>query len=70
MNNRSSGIDAELLERFREPAWNYQVIRFIDADQNDIIPRRDRVWDIEGVASRMIKTLDAVGRPVPRYRYD
>jgi hypothetical protein len=60
-------MDAELLERFGEPAWNYQVIRFIDADQNDIIPRRDRVWDREGVASRMAETLDAVGRPVPRY---
>jgi len=55
-NNRSSGLDKELLTRFEEPGWNYQVIRFIDADQRDVIPRRDQVWDIGGV-TRM--------RPIP-----
>lgn len=66
-NNRLTGLDAELLKRFDEPSWNYQVIRFIDADQRDLIPRRDRVWDIGGVAVRMAAALEAVGRPVPYY---
>ena len=66
-NNRGDGMDRELLERYREPAWNYQVIRFLDADGTDIIPRKDRVWTTSGVARRMIKTLRVVKRPVPDY---
>ncbi len=29
-NNRSSGMDGEIMKRYREPSWNYQVIRFLD----------------------------------------
>ena len=58
-------MDRELLKRYREPAWNYQVIRFLDADGRDIIPRKDRVWTTRGVAQRMVKALEAYKRPVP-----
>ena len=66
-NNRSDGMDGELMKRYREPAWNYQVIRFLDAAGNDVIPRKDRVWTTGGVAARMVKALMAVDRPVPAY---
>ncbi len=66
-NNRSSGMDRELLERYQEPSWNYQVIRFLDARGKDVIPRKDRVWTTGAVAKRMIKALMAVDRPVPDY---
>ena len=66
-NNRSGGMDRELLERYREPAWNFQVIRFLDAEGKDIIPRKDRVWTTSGVARRMVKTLRVVKRQVPDY---
>lgn len=69
-NNRPDGRDRELLTRFQEPAWNYQVIRFIDAAGHDIIPRKDRVWTTSGVASRMIDALMAANRPVPNYLKD
>jgi len=69
-NNRNSGMDRELLRRYREPAWNYQVIRFLDANGRDIIPRKDRVWTTRGVAQQMIKTLKALNRPVPDYLVD
>ncbi len=38
-NNRG-GKDAELLKKYHEPAWNYQVIRFFDNSAKDIIPRQ------------------------------
>ncbi len=63
-NNRG-GEDRRQLERFNEPAWNYQVVRFLDSEGRDIIPRKDRVWTVRHLASRMIETLRAVGRPVP-----
>lgn len=66
-NNRGGAMDRELLKRYREPAWNFQVIRFLDAKGRDIIPRKDRVWTTRGVAQRMVKTLETLKRPVPGY---
>jgi hypothetical protein len=63
----AAGMDAELLERFGEPAWNFQVIRFLDRDGEDIIPRRDGVWTIGETAGRMAATLAKAARPVPLY---
>ena len=65
-NNRG-GEDRKLLERYNEPAWNYQVVRFLDAKGDDIIPRKDRVWTIGGIALRMIEALRVANRPVPKY---
>ena len=62
-NNRP-GKDREILERYGEPSWSYQVIRFLDGEGSDIIPRRDRVWTLQGVARRMISALEAAGRSV------
>ncbi len=69
-NNRNSGMDRELLQRYREPSWNYQVIRFLDAEGKDVIPRKDRVWTTVGVAGRMVEALRAHDRPVPDYLED
>jgi hypothetical protein len=66
-NNRPGGKDQEWLQRYREPAWNFQVIRFLRGDGSDIVPRKDRVWSIEGVAARMISVLKKLDRPVPAY---
>jgi hypothetical protein len=66
-NNRPGGNDQKWLQRYREPAWNFQVIRFLGGDGSDIIPRRDRVWSIGGVAARMVDVLKKLGRPVPQY---
>jgi len=65
-NNRG-GEDKKLLNRFSEPAWNYQVIRFLNAKGRDIIPRKDRIWTISGIAIRMIEVLKASKRQVPKY---
>ncbi len=65
-NNRW-GEDRRILDRFGEPAWNFQVVRFLDAQGNDIIPRKDRVWTVGELAERMVKTLEVPGRPVPEY---
>lgn len=66
-NNKSGGKDAQLLKRFEEPAWNFQVIRFLSADGSDVIERKDRIWTLEAVAARMVEALAASGRDVPNY---
>ncbi|MEQ1750163.1 MAG: VPGUxxT family thioredoxin-like (seleno)protein, type 2 [Prosthecobacter sp.] len=67
IHNNKGGKDAEVLKRFGEPAWNYQVVRFLNAEAQDIIPRKDQVWDTGGIAERMIATLEKAKRPVPAY---
>jgi len=62
-NNQSE--DANLLKRYNEPSWNYQVVRFLDGKGKDIIPRKDRVWDKRSLSQRMVKVLQQTGRPVP-----
>ncbi len=67
IHNSKGGPDREILERYKEPAFNFQVVRFLDGNGRDIIPRQDRVWTTEGIAARMIETLEKAGRPVPEY---
>lgn len=66
-NNRSTGTDKQLLDRFGEQAWNYQVVRFLDGDGNDLIERREGVSTIDGIVSRMILVLEKTQRSVPNY---
>ncbi len=67
IHNNKAGQDAEALKRFGEPAWNYPVVRFLNRAGQDIIPRRDQVWDTGGIATRMITTLEIANRIVPAY---
>ncbi len=62
-NNQAQ--DKALLKRFKEPAWNYQVVRFLDAEAKDIIPRKDKVWKLPGLAKRMSEALKEQKRKVP-----
>lgn len=62
-NNQSSG--KELLKKFNEPSWNYQVIRFLDSNGEDIIPRKDRIWTLEALVPRMIQALEKSKQPIP-----
>jgi len=63
-NNRGGGHE-RIRKRYREPAWNYQVVRFVDAKGKDLIPRKDKVWTTSALAGRMIRALEAADRPVP-----
>ena len=55
IHNNSPGPDAEVLQRYGEPAWSYQVVRFLDADGRDLIPRKDHVWEARPLAERLFK---------------
>ena len=69
-NNRTIKQDNDLLKKFNEPAWNYQVVRFLDQNGKDIIPRKDRVWTVVATAKRMVKVLEAQEREAPQYLKD
>lgn len=61
-NNRPDGHDAAILKRFNEPAWNFHVVIVLDSKARDIIPRKDRVWILGDIASRMVEALETARR--------
>lgn len=64
-NNRPA--HAALLQEFGEPAWNNPVVRFLNADRKDLIPREEGIWTTHGVASRMVAALQSAGQAAPKY---
>ena len=64
-NNKSE--DAATLKAFNEPSWNNPVVRFLNKDGKDLIPRKGGVYSISGLAARMIATLKAAKREVPKF---
>ena len=65
-NNRP-GKDAEILQQYEEPAWNNPVVRFLDAEGKDLVPRRDGLWTPHAIGARMITVLEQFEKPVPAY---
>ena len=63
--NNQPGRDAEVLRQYGEPAWNFQVVRYLDADGKDLIPREENIWTVQATASRMARALRKAGRPIP-----
>jgi hypothetical protein len=59
--------DARALVRFREPAWNNPVVRFVDSLGNDLLPRRDGVYAPFEIGARLVAALEAARHPVPEY---
>ena len=51
--NNATGNDGEVLKSFEEPAWNNPVVRFLDSDGKDIIPRKDGVYTTAALLERM-----------------
>lgn len=67
IQNNKPGVDKALLDRFHEPAWNNPVVRFLDADGTDWIPRKDGVWSEGALSRRMLTALDRSGHPAPSW---
>lgn len=65
IRNNVEGYEREVLERYDEPTWNNPVVRFVDGDGADVLPRKDRVWTYGGLIGRMASALAAAERSVP-----
>jgi hypothetical protein len=63
--NNQPGEDAKIVERFNEPAWNYQVVRFLDSEGKDLIPRKAHIWTKPELMKRMRDALAKAGHPAP-----
>ena len=65
IHNNKKGRDAEILKRFKEPAWNNPVVRLLDAQGRDLVTRKGGIYKAPAMAGRMVQALHAAKRPVP-----
>lgn len=50
------------MERYREPAWNFPVVRFLSPQGVDLIERKDRLFTITQLLPRMERALQKARR--------
>ena len=62
IKNNAGGKDAKILKKYGEPSWNFQVVRFIDGNGKDLIPRRDRINSVKALVPRMKAALKKAKR--------
>ncbi|MDZ4707743.1 MAG: VPGUxxT family thioredoxin-like (seleno)protein, type 2 [Saprospiraceae bacterium] len=67
IHNNKAGEDARVLKLFGEPAWNNPVVRIVDADMKDLVPRLDANYSAAGIADKMIKALNIRKKNIPGY---
>ncbi len=67
VRNNVGGKERAILDSFGEPTWNNPVVRFLDADRHDLIPRYATGWTPQGLAESMIAALGKADRQVPAY---
>jgi hypothetical protein len=65
--NNKKGKDLIVLEKFKEPAWNNPVVRIINSNGENIVPRVANDYSVIGLYNAMVKALKSYGNPVPEY---
>lgn len=65
--NNIDGPDKQALTRFKEPAWNNPVVRFLDSRGRDLTKRHADDYSTAGLLARMVEALEKAHKPVPEY---
>jgi Thioredoxin-like len=65
--NNKGDKDADALKRFGEPAWNNPVVRIVDTDYRDIVPRMPNFNSSLQLISGMRSALETGRAAVPGY---
>ncbi|KAF0700468.1 Aste57867_8997 [Aphanomyces stellatus] len=64
-NNSTLDHDIAALAQFREPAWNNPVVHVVHpSTHSNLVPRIDGVYDLRGVARRVLPALIGHGVPI------
>jgi len=66
-NNSSGDDDERVLKTFREKAWNNPVVRIVTPEREDVVPRIDGVYSVDGIAQRLVEALAATQPEAPAY---
>ncbi|KAA2217401.1 VPGUxxT family thioredoxin-like (seleno)protein, type 2 [Maribacter flavus] len=65
-NNRP-GADQDILNLYQEPSWNNPVAHFVNENGQDIIPKLANNYHPLGMYNKLVETLTALGKPIPKY---
>ncbi len=65
--NNKGGKDKEILQRYGEPSWNNPVVRFVDANGEDLTPRIAGNYTPLNLLRNMKQVLFNSGTVVPEY---
>ena len=60
-NNTKGDRDAETRGAFEEPAWNNPVVRIVDVDAKDLVPRHAGDYSLAGLLGAMTAALEEQG---------
>lgn len=67
VRNNVDGQEGAWRERYQEPSWNNPVVRLLDVDGKDLLPRADGLWTRHAISARMIEALEKAKQPVPEF---
>ena len=59
-NNKMLSKDGKILNKFNEPSWNNPVLRIIDSNEKDIIPRLNGPYTVAAVKNYIEKALKQI----------
>ena len=65
--NNKGGDDRRILQKYNEPTWNNPVLRIVDAQGKDIIPRVASKYSPLSVLTAMTVALEKQGIEIPIY---
>lgn len=65
--NNKQGEDAKVLKYFKEPSWNNPVVRIVNSEKQDIIPRVNGNYSQLGLVDAMLQALHLNGLAAPKY---
>ncbi len=65
--NNKSGKDKEVLDYFKEPAWNNPVVRIVDSNLKEIGERLSGNYSSYGLVAKIVACLIQKNIPIPIY---
>jgi len=66
-NNTRGDHDEKIRLLFKERAWNNPVVRIVDPEREDVVPRLHSDWTVRALSAAMVSALEKRKRPVPAY---
>lgn len=65
--NNKGGKDKAILKKFNEPTWNNPVVRIIDINGKNLVPRINNDYSALTLSQRLKETLSLRKQPVPEF---
>jgi hypothetical protein len=65
--NNKKGQDAQILAKYNEPSWNNPVVRIVNPNGKDVVPRLNGNYTAGGLINNMIQALEIQKKNIPEY---